>query len=125
MARRRNDETLAQVAYIRAREAGFGTLKAYKVASDALQLPICLAIAQVKGAAADGGWPTQSEYARFWKMTDRTAQREWALYRQVFGPDAKPEDLARQLVAEYGRRLEKDEAGPSLVMSAPASLLAA
>jgi len=59
-------------------------------------------------------------------MTDRTAQREWAHYRKVFGENAKPEDLARQLVAEYGRRLAEGERGnPSLVTSAPASLLAA
>jgi|SRR5579884_3010398 len=127
MARRKSSElTLVQVAYARARQSGAGTLKAYKLASDAVQLPVCLAIAQVKGAAADGGWPTQAEYARFWGLTDRTAQREWARYREVFGPDARPEELARQLVAEYGRRLAEGERGnPALVMSAPASLLPA
>ena len=118
--------TLAEVGIARLKQDGVGTIKAFKLTADALATPVALAIAQVKGAGVDV-WtqPTQAEYAAFWKLPLRTAQREWALYRHVFGEEARPETVAARLVLDYGRRLEEQGGNPSLVLNAPATLLVA
>src|SRR5439155_24063445 len=52
-----------------------------------------------------GHWPTQVEYAEHWKRSERSAQREWALFKQAF-PTLEPEDLAKQLYADMREQLD-------------------
>jgi hypothetical protein len=117
------EQTLVELAYVKALDAGYGRVKAYKVAADVLRLPVGLAIAYRRGAGEDGRWPTQGQYASYWAITDRTAQREWERYREIFGEDADPQYLARQLDDAYGLRLEQSRAAESMALVAPASLL--
>jgi hypothetical protein len=99
-------------------------LKAAKTASDVVGFVVELAIAHANGAGSDGDWPTQLEYAAYWKITDRTAQRRWKLYREVMRDAGLSEDpyvLAKALFAEYSRRLA--DADASVTWEAKGSLL--
>jgi hypothetical protein len=100
--------------------------RAAKTASDVFGVPVELAIAHANGAGSDGEWPTQQEYAAYWKVTERTAQRRWKLYREVMrdaGLDPSPYVLAKALFAEYSSRLADGDG--SVAWEAPGSLLAA
>jgi hypothetical protein len=73
-----------------------------------------------------GRWPSQQEYAEYWKITDRTAQREWARFREVFPGAESPDDLARYLASELGKRMaNRDSAATALGVIAPAHVIAA
>jgi hypothetical protein len=98
-------------------------LKLTRRAVEVVEIPLMLAIAHANGAGTDDEWPTQIEYAEFWKVTERTARRQWALYRTVFGPDADPYVLAKLMYAEYSARIRKRDF--TVAFQAPASLLAA
>jgi hypothetical protein len=125
VARTKKQQTLAEVAYINLRgEYGGGlggTIKASKKASEALTTAACLAIAAHRGAAEDGGWPTQAEYARYWKISERQAQREWAVFKQAF-PGETPDRLAKFLTTEYRARVASED--PSFIFSVPAAAAA-
>lgn len=71
-----------------------------------------------------GRWPTQVEYAAYWKMPERTAQREWALFRQAFPGEESPDRLARHIAAELGKRIAQREttAAAALTLPAPGAL---
>lgn len=120
MPRPAKQQTLVEVAFVNLRgEFGGGiggTLKASEKASEILTTAACLAIATHRGAADDGGWPTQAEYARYWKISERQAQREWAVFKQAFGET--PDRLARFLVTEYCGRVATED--PTFVFSVPA-----
>jgi hypothetical protein len=88
-------------------------------AADALATAGALAIAAARSA---NGFPTQAEYAAYWKQSERSAQREWERFRKAFPSEEGPERLARLLVAEYSRRLAERE-DPSVAFSLPASVL--
>lgn len=124
--RSKRQQTLAEVAYINLRgEFGGGlggTLKASKKASEALTTAACLAIAAHRGAAEDGGWPSQAEYARYWKISERQAQREWAVFKQAFPNEESPERMAKYLATEYRARVASED--PSFVFSVPAAAAA-
>ena len=130
MARRDRSPSLAEVAYRHLRtEYGdglAGTLKATKKASEAVTTAACLAIAASKGAGRDG-WPTQAEYASWWRISERQAQREWQLFKLAFPTEHDgPDRIARWLLAEYASRLAKGERGdPSVALSAPSTALLA
>lgn len=126
MPRAKREQTLAEVAFLNLR-SGYGnglggTLKASKKASEALTTAACLAIAAHRGAAADGGWPSQAEYAIYWKISERQAQREWAVFKQAFPGEESPDRLAKLLVNEYRARVAS--ADPSFVFSVPAAAAA-
>jgi hypothetical protein len=70
-------------------------------------VPACLAITAERGASADGGWPTQAEYAEYWKMSDRQAQREWKLVKRAFPGEDGPDRLAKAMHANYRARLSE------------------
>jgi hypothetical protein len=65
-------------------------------------------------------YPTQAEYAEYWKITDRTAQREWALFRRAFPEEESPERLAQWLRAEMSKRI--DQHTSALAVAAPPDL---
>lgn len=112
--------TLGEVAYRNLREReGYGTMRAMKLAADACTTVACLAIA---AAHSENGFPTQANYAHYWKQSERTAQREWALVKKAFPGEDGPERLARLVVSEYAARLAKSE-DPSIAFSLPASVL--
>lgn len=122
--RAKKQQTLVEVAFVNLRgEFGGGlggTLKASKKASEVLTTAACLAIAAHRGAASDGDWPTQADYARYWKISERQAQREWAVFKQAFGES--PDRLAKHLTTEYRSRVASED--PSFVFSVPAAAAA-
>ena len=98
-----------------------GQLKATKKAAEAVATLACLAIAAEKGGAADGGWPTQAEYAAYWKLSERQAQREWQLVKRAFPGEDGPDRLAKALWVEYRTRLiERSGPNVQLRLSIPA-----
>lgn len=118
---KQREPTLIEVAFANLRAQGYSTIRAVKAASDALTTVGALAIA---AAHSDNGFPTQAEYAAYWKQSERSAQREWRRFKDAFPGEEGPERLARLLVAEYSRRLAERE-DPSIAFSLPASLVAA
>lgn len=110
---------LTTVAFLNLNADGVGKLAAMKQAADA-----CATIWAVANAAEKlGHYPSQAEYAETWDVSERTAQREWALFRRAFPTEETPERLARLLMSEPDRRL--DDASSALTMPAPADLLPA
>jgi len=93
--------------------------RAAKRAADAVSAALALAISAYRN---DGDY-SQGTYASYWKVTRRVAQRDWEAFREAFPGLDSPEPLARAIVAEYGRRLEK--LNPSAGLSVPAALLPA
>lgn len=101
-------------------------LRATKAAADAVQLPVLLAIAhenKAGGGDRADGWPSQKEYAAWWKLSERSMQREWALYRRVFGAEADPYEAAKAIYANYTSRIRAQDV--SVVYDVPAALVAA
>jgi hypothetical protein len=95
--------------------------RASKAAADAVALPVAIAIAYEAGAGADG-WPSQLEYAAWWKVSERSAQREWATFRRVFGESVDPYELAQAIYANYRSRLRQQDV--SVAYDLPSALLA-
>lgn len=94
--------------------AGVGKLRSMKEAAAACEPVVALAIARKQL----GHWPSQSEYAQHWKISERTAQYEWALFRKAFPEEESPERLAKQLYAEVGAdRIEDRSAAFSVPMN--------
>jgi hypothetical protein len=107
---KRHPRTLAEVAAVNLlQEYGSGTvgrLKATKKAAEAVSV-LALAIAAERGAAADGGWPTQAEYAVYCK--------------RAFPGEDGPERLATAMHANYRARLAENV---SCAFSIPADAVA-
>lgn len=97
----RAPRTLAEFAFEGLRRSGVGQIKAAVQGAQVVADIWALAFA----AHQLGHWPTQPEYAAFWKITDRTAQRQWARFRQAFPDESSPDRLARWMVSELGRRM--------------------
>jgi hypothetical protein len=114
-------QTLGEVAFLNLRAAGYGTTRAMKGAADAIATAGALAIAATH---SENGFPTQAEYARYWKQSERSAQREWERFRKAFPDEEGPERLAKVLMTGYSRRLRERE-DPSIAFSLPASVLTA
>jgi hypothetical protein len=110
-----------EVATLNLREAGHGPIKSITKAGDALAVAIALAIC---AADHEDGWPDQTEYAAYWRISERSAQREWAQFREAFPDSAGPEQLARYIHAEVGRKLKRNAAS-AFSLPAPAALAAA
>jgi hypothetical protein len=113
--------TLGEVAFLNLRAQGYSTIRAMKAAADALTTAGALAIA---ASRSENGFPTQAEYAAYWKQSERSAQREWERFRKAFPDEDGPERLARALVADYSRRLAERE-DPSIAFALPATVLGA
>jgi len=78
---------------------------------------VCLAIA----ARELGHWPSQADYADYWKQSLRSAQREWALFHRAFPDEKSPDRIAQRLFAEMSARLDD----PKTPLAMPAELAAA
>lgn len=72
-----------------------------------------------------GRFPTQAEYADYWDMSERKAQREWATFRRAFPTEDSPERLARWLLSEISTRIEAKQAEAFTVAAPPDLALAA
>ena len=70
-----------------------------------------------------GRWPTQAEYAEYWNTSERSAQREWANFRNAFPSEVDPENLARWLTSEVAARIE--DRSTALSVQAPPELVPA
>lgn len=112
---------LVAVAVINLQVAGEGKLKSMKHAADACQTIWALAYANYKLDL--GHWPTQAEYADYWKISERTAQREWANFRKAFPTEENPENLARWLTSEVAARIA--DQSTALTVNAPGDLVPA
>lgn len=114
--------TLGEIAFLNLRNhEGYGTVQAMKKAAEACTTIACLAIAAIN---SDEGFPSQLDYAAYWKLSERTAQREWALFKKAFPGEESPERLARWLMSEYASRLSKrQDASVAFSAEAPATLL--
>lgn len=83
---------------------------------------ICTTIVALAIAARDlQHWPTQAEYADYWKQSLRSAQREWALFHRAFPEEKSPDRIAQRLFAEMQARLDD----PKTPLAMPAELAAA
>jgi hypothetical protein len=110
---------LVAVAMVNLIESGDSRIKALKNAG-AVGTTVCsLAIA----ARKLDHWPTQTEYAAYWKISERKAQQEWALFRRAFPGEESPDRIARWLHNELGRRVEEKTA--PLTVPAPPDLVLA
>lgn len=86
------------------RQTSVRSLKSFrsmKAAADAVEPIWGLAMARSKL----GSWPNQTEYAEFWGISERTAQREWAAFRNGFPDEESPERLARWLYSEVSEKI--------------------
>lgn len=117
--------TLGEIAFLNLRNhEGYGTVRAMKKTADACATIACLAITAIN--SPDDGFPSQLDYARYWKLSERSAQREWALFKKAFPSEDSPERLARWLMTEYASRLSKrEDASVAFSAEAPAMLIAA
>lgn len=113
------DLPLAAVATINLRASGVGKLASMKQAADVCGLLWALA----NSTHHLGHYPSQAEYAAEWKISERTAQREWALFKRAFPTEESPERLARWLLSESSRRIE--DASSALAVTAPSDLIPA
>jgi hypothetical protein len=66
--------------------------------------------------------PTQLEFADAWGMSERKAQKEWALFKEAFPAEASPYRAAEWLHANTSSRLD-DRSAP-LTIEAPPNLTA-
>ena len=114
-------QTLGEVAFLNLQAKGYGRIRAMKKAAEALTTVSCLAIA---ASRSENGFPTQAQYAAYWKQNERSTQRDWERFREAFPGEKGPERLAKALVAEYSRRLSQHE-DPGFAFSLPATLLTA
>jgi hypothetical protein len=96
--------SLVGIAFLNLRARGYGHVQAIRMAAKACEPVMGLAIAFHNL----DHWPTQTEYAEIYEISERSAQREWAAFREAFPEEASPERFAREFYAEYGRRLSKD-----------------
>lgn len=100
------DLPLVAVATINFMEDGDSRLKAIKNAGAVGTTVVGLALT----ARKMDHWPTQAEYAADWKISERKAQQEWALFRRAFPGEESPDRIAKWLVTEMGRRIEERSA---------------
>jgi 2-polyprenyl-6-methoxyphenol hydroxylase-like FAD-dependent oxidoreductase len=110
---------LGAVAAVNLRASGDGQIKSLKHSADALALVWCLAYQKHK----TGDWPNQAEYAAYWKRSERTVQREWALFKRAFPTEQSPERLARWMLSELTSRIEQQQL--AMAVLAPPELQAA
>ena len=108
---------LGTVALINLRAAGEGKLISMKHAGDTCATIWALAYAHHKLNL--GRFPTQAEYAEYWNKSERSAQREWALFRKAFPTEESPERLARWLLSEISTRIEAKQAEAFTVPAPP------
>lgn len=71
----------------------------------------------------EGRWPTQEQFAAYWKTPLRSVQRDWSRFRQAFPREADPERIAKLVAIEIERRQLAN--GPSSVTAARFPQLAA
>jgi hypothetical protein len=104
--------TLADVAVAHLMRSGQSRWKAHMVAAQALAYAWQLAYASTKL----DHWPTQADYAAYWELNRRTAERHWATFREAFGDQADINDVAKHLRDQLGSRIDRSSAA----LSAPA-----
>ena len=107
MARSGKTPTLAEVAAANLQASGRGQIKAMVEAGKAIGIVAALCVCAQR---TDGDWPSQRDYAAYWDMTERTAQREWALVRAAFPGEDGPDRIARAVYAEAGKRISSSPA---------------
>ena len=118
MAQSTRKATLTEVAYLNLKATGMGTPSAMVNASRAVAAICAWAIAYQDSDSDE--WPTQVEYARYWKVNERTVRRELDRFCAAFPSEESPERLARHLLSEmHGRRLKRDDFSPGLSARAP------
>jgi hypothetical protein len=108
---------LTGVAYLNLKAKGWGTTKSMLGAAKACETICAWAIAYQLGDFDE--WPTQVEYARYWKINERTVRRELDRFHEAFPGEESPERLARWLASEVKGRMSRDDFSPALSVRAP------
>lgn len=108
---------LGAVAVINLIDAGESKVKAIVHAGQACATIYTAAYAHYKLDL--GRFPTQADYAEFWSSSERSVQREWALFRKAFPTEQDPERLARWLISEINTRIESKQAEAFSVPAPP------
>lgn len=110
MARRapRNLAELAAANLI-ASDPKLGQLRAAVKGAQAIATVVALGV--VARERAYGDWPSQADYAGYWEISERNAQREWAHFRRAFPHEDSPDRLARVLLEKHGTELVEGGAG--------------
>jgi fermentation-respiration switch protein FrsA (DUF1100 family) len=98
----RPPKTLLEHAYVnlRARDERTGwraSARAVKGAYDAVTVAANLAIAR----AVQGEWLDQAGYAEFWDVSERTAQRQWKLFKEAFPGQTSPRGVAEVFYSRF------------------------
>ena len=120
LVNRVSEEAMKQAMAARGERGLAAQIRAYKDASEAVNLAGDLAIAYSHGERA-GDWPSFEEAAQIEGMPSaRTFYRRQKIYREIFGEDADPYELAQAIWREFAPRLAED--GPAIVADLPASL---
>jgi len=110
---------LSVVALVNLHESGMSKLKSIHKAA-----AVCASLWQITYTWQKlGHYPTQAEYADEWKVSERSVQREWALFKQAFPGEESPERLARWMLSEINRRIE--DSSTALTVTAPPDLVLA
>lgn len=113
--------SLAEVAITNLVNDGVSPLKAGIKMGRVMATVWALAVA----AESLGDWPSQVEYAAYWKVSERSAQREWEAFREAFPGEESPDRLARHLRSQViGSRL-KSEPAAAYGLPFPQDLVAA
>ena len=117
MARSVKDLPLTGIAYLNLKAQGMGTTKAMLGAARACETICGWAMAYQLGEFES--WPTQVQYAEYWKVNERTVRRELDRFHAAFPGEESPERLARWLISEVKGRLDRDDFSPALSVRAP------
>src|SRR3954451_12918598 len=112
-----SNQSLAAIAFLNLRAAGVGTPSATVGAARACAGVWAWAVAHQDLDLEQ--WPTQVEYARYWKVNERTVRRELDRFSKAFPNEDGPERLARWLLSEVHQRLNREDASPALSVRAP------
>jgi hypothetical protein len=111
------DLPLTGVAYFNLKGQGWGNTKSLMGAAKACETVYSWAIAYHFGDFEE--WPTQVEYAEFWKINERTVRRELERFHAAFPNEESPERLARWFISEVKGRMSRDDFTPALSVKAP------
>jgi hypothetical protein len=112
------DLPLTGVAYLNLKAQGVGTTRAILDAAKVCETIVCWALAH-QDLALGADWPTQIQYAEYWKINERTVRRELDRFSKAFPREESPERLARWVQSVAAERLNRDDFSPALSTRAP------
>jgi hypothetical protein len=116
----RPHKTLGDVAAVNLLATGERSVRATMKAARVGVFLWCLA----RQLEETGDFPTQAAYAKHWHLNERTAERDWAAFTEVFPGEDGPERLGRWVASERAAGRAQTQAS-TLGALAPPDLIAA